>query len=113
MSDWSSDVCSSDLGVTPWAPEDEQMAALGGPSTDVAWQSFAQLDTLDEQQEAKLNMAVRTVLAHRCFQCHSSAKTEGKLRLDQREFVFMGVESGTVILPVAVDNRTFYRHNVG
>src|SRR3546814_20750177 len=64
---------------------------------------------MDEQQEAKLNMAVRTVLAHRCLQCHSSDKTEGKFRLDQREFVFQGGESGPVILPGDVDNSELVR----
>src|SRR5690606_19824718 len=97
------------LGVTPWRGEDERMAALGGAPTTVAWQSFAQLDTLDEQQEAQLNMAVLTVLAHRCYQCHSRDKTEGKLRLDQREFVFRGGESGPAILPGDVDNSELVR----
>src|SRR5690606_5403328 len=98
------------LGVTPWAAEDElSAAALGGPSANVDWQSFAKLDTLDEREEAELNLAVRTVLAHRCFQCHSSDKTEGKLRLDQREFVFMGGESGPVIRPGDVDNSELVR----
>ncbi|MGV3763794.1 DUF1549 domain-containing protein [Parapedobacter sp.] len=97
------------LGVTPWAAEDELSAALGGPSTHVDWQSFAKLDTLDERQEAELNLAVRTVLAHRCFQCHSSDKTEGKLRLDQREFVFQGGESGPIIQPGDVDNSELVR----
>lgn len=98
------------LGVTPWGSEDERItAALGGPSTTVEWQSFARLDTLGERQEAELNLAVRTVLAHRCFQCHSSDKTEGKLRLDQREFVFQGGESGPVIQPGDVDNSELVR----
>ncbi|MEC3879632.1 DUF1549 domain-containing protein [Parapedobacter sp. 10938] len=97
------------LGVTPWAAEDEQLAALGDPSTNVAWQSFAQLDTLDERQEAELNLGVRTVLAHRCFQCHSSDKMEGKLRLDQREFVFQGGESGPIIVPGDVENSELVR----
>ncbi len=98
------------LGVTPWGTADERMAAaLGGAPTNVAWQSFAQLDTLDEQQEAKLNMGVRTVLAHRCFQCHSSDKMEGKLRLDQRDLVFQGGESGPIIVPGDVDNSELIR----
>lgn len=97
------------LGVTPWATEDDAIAGLDGPPTSVAWQAFAQLDTLDEQQEAELSLAVRTVLAHRCFQCHSSDKTEGKLRLDQREFVFQGGESGPVIHPGDVDHSELVR----
>jgi hypothetical protein len=42
---------------------------------------------------------VRTVLAHNCYKCHSGAKTEGELRLDEREFVFQGGESGAIISP--------------
>lgn len=98
------------LGVTPWASEDDDLAAaLGGAPVNVKWQEFAQLDTLGEQQEVELNMAVRTVLAHRCFQCHSSDKTEGELRLDSREFVFQGGEGGPVILPGDAKNSELVR----
>ncbi len=90
------------IGVTPWAPQDEQLAEIAGGSTsmNLDWVSFASAsDSLSTEQEADLNIAARTILAHHCYQCHSSDKSEGKLRLDQKELVFKGGESGPVIEP--------------
>ena len=88
------------LSVTPWATDDNELpGTVEGPSTPVEWQTFASLDTLNEEQEMNLNLAVRTILAHKCYQCHSSDKSEGELRLDQKELVFQGGESGPVIVP--------------
>lgn len=98
------------LSVTPWASEDDEpLAGIDGPSTPVEWQSFASLDSLDSEQETNLNLAVRAILAHHCFQCHSSDKTEGKLRLDQKELVFKGGESGPVIIPGDVQKSELVR----
>jgi len=95
---------------TPWASEDEELlGGIEGPSTPVEWQSFASLDSLDGEQEMNLNLAVRTILAHKCFQCHSSDKTEGELRLDDKELVFKGGESGPVIVPGDVQNSELVR----
>ena len=52
-----------------------------------------------ENQEIGLVTNVRMVLAHNCYKCHSGAKIEGELRLDEKEFVFQGGENGPVILP--------------
>jgi uncharacterized membrane protein/mono/diheme cytochrome c family protein len=52
---------------------------------------------LDEKQIADLNLEVRSIFAHNCYKCHSSAKVKGELRLDKREFVMKGGESGDVI----------------
>ncbi|PRY87594.1 DUF1549 domain-containing protein [Mongoliibacter ruber] len=48
--------------------------------------------------ELKLIGEVRTIFAHNCYKCHSGAKTEGDLRLDTKDHVFKGGESGEVIL---------------
>ncbi len=98
------------LSVTPWASDDENLiAGIGGSPASVEWQSLVQVDSLDDEQQADLNVAVRTVLAHNCFQCHSSDKTEGKLRLDQKAFVFQGGESGPVIHPGDAQNSELVR----
>ena len=98
------------LSGTPWASGDgELLAGIEGPSTPVEWQTFASLDSLDGEQEMNLNLAVRTVLAHKCFQCHSSDKMEGELRLDDKELVFKGGESGPVIVPGDVQNSELVR----
>lgn len=54
--------------------------------------------TLQPEAELKLIGEVRTILAHNCYKCHSGAKIEGDLRLDSKEHVFKGGESGAVIL---------------
>src|SRR3954465_3921907 len=42
---------------------------------------------------------VRPILAENCYKCPGSAKQKGNLRLDVREAVFAGGESGPVIVP--------------
>lgn len=54
---------------------------------------------LSPEKEMKLIGEVRMVLAHNCYKCHSGAKIEGELRLDEKEFVFEGGENGKVIIP--------------
>lgn len=54
---------------------------------------------LTDTQIADLNLEVRSIFAHNCYKCHSSAKTKGELRLDKKELAFKGGESGQVITP--------------
>jgi uncharacterized membrane protein len=58
-----------------------------------------QSDTLSDVNKLKLTNEVRTIFAHNCYKCHGSAKQKGELRLDEKEFVFVGGESGKVIFP--------------
>jgi uncharacterized membrane protein/mono/diheme cytochrome c family protein len=51
---------------------------------------------LSQEQEIQLVTNVRSIFAHNCYKCHSGAKTEGELRLDEKEFVFAGGESGPI-----------------
>lgn len=52
---------------------------------------------LSSQQIVDLNLEVRSIFAHNCYKCHSSAKVEGELRLDKKEYVMRGGESGDVL----------------
>lgn len=54
---------------------------------------------LTDAQIADLNLEVRSIFAHNCYKCHSSEKVKGELRLDKKQFVFKGGESGPVITP--------------
>ncbi|MFT6811041.1 MAG: putative membrane protein [Saprospiraceae bacterium] len=56
------------------------------------------LDSLSEAQQEKLNMEVRAILAHNCYQCHSENKQKGDLVLENKRGVFSGGESGVVIV---------------
>src|SRR4051794_30433039 len=42
---------------------------------------------------------VRPILAENCYKCHGSEKQKGSLRLDMREAVLEGGESGPVVVP--------------
>lgn len=64
---------------------------------------------LSPEKEMQLIGEVRTILAHNCYKCHSGAKIEGELRLDEREFVFQGGESGAVISPGNPDESELFR----
>jgi uncharacterized membrane protein/mono/diheme cytochrome c family protein len=55
-------------------------------------------DSLSESQQEKLNMEVRAIFAHNCYQCHSEDKQKGGLILDNKKGVFDGGESGAVIV---------------
>lgn len=52
---------------------------------------------LNPEKEIQLIGEVRTILAHNCYKCHSSAKVEGNLRLDSKEAFFRGGESGKIL----------------
>tara|TARA_R110002072_G_scaffold111853_2_gene240308 strand:- start:11864 stop:14344 length:2481 start_codon:yes stop_codon:yes gene_type:complete len=54
---------------------------------------------LSPEKEMKLIGEVRMVLAHNCYKCHSGAKIEGELRLDEKEYVFAGGENGQILIP--------------
>ncbi|MBC8767706.1 DUF1553 domain-containing protein [Arenibacter sp. BSSL-BM3] len=55
-------------------------------------------DSLSLVQKDKLNLEVRAIFAHNCYQCHSDNKQKGELMLDSKEGVFKGGESGPVIV---------------
>jgi mono/diheme cytochrome c family protein len=50
-------------------------------------------------QEEFFEAKVRPVIANRCLDCHGSEKSKGGLRLDSRDGVLKGAESGPVVLP--------------
>ena len=55
----------------------------------------ARADERDDFFEAK----IRPVLVGTCFRCHGDAKTSGALRIDSREMLLKGGESGPAIVP--------------
>ena len=83
--------------VVPWS-EDYEGDLVGG--NNISLSSLKEgSGNLSQEQEVELNGQVRTILAHNCYKCHSSDKTKGELRLDERDLVFKGGESGPIIIP--------------
>ena len=66
------------------------------------------LDSLSETQQDSLNLEVRAIMAHNCFQCHSENKQKGELVLDNKRGVFKGGESGPVIVAGRPDESELY-----
>jgi len=56
-------------------------------------------ESLSDDQVAALNLEVRTILAHNCYNCHGEAKKKGDLRLDSRDAIMAGGESGPAVIP--------------
>lgn len=78
--------------VLPWHNGD-----LPESNFDIAEFTSGKGGPLTDKQIADLNLEVRTIFAHNCYKCHSSAKIKGELRLDKRKFVMKGGKSGDVI----------------
>ncbi|MEX2234212.1 MAG: DUF1549 domain-containing protein [Cyclobacteriaceae bacterium] len=83
--------------VLPWNNEE---VFPRNPNFDLAeFRNASNTGQLNKTQAADLNLEVRSIFAHNCYKCHSSQKIKGELRLDKKEFVVKGGESGAVIEP--------------
>lgn len=80
-------------GVLPWNNTEMPRA---NPDFDVA-ELAGGGKKLDKTQIANLNLEVRSIFAHNCYKCHSAEKIKGDLRLDKKEFVMKGGESGPIL----------------
>ena len=89
----------------PWSKD------YTGPQSDNFDLAAIKNDTarLTKQQETELNVAVRAVLAHNCYKCHGADKIKGDLRLDRKDMVFKGGESGEIIVPGNPAESELYR----
>ncbi len=67
------------------------------------------LDSLTETQQDQLNLEVRGIFAHNCYQCHSEHKQKGELVLEHKRGVYKGGKSGKVIVAGAPDESEMYR----
>ena len=83
--------------LTSVLPLDDAQKA---PGNTAAVFTFASNSTapLTDQQVEELNLEVRSILAHNCYSCHSATKMKGELRLDKKELIMKGGESGPVIV---------------
>lgn len=53
----------------------------------------------DQAKEKFFTKQVRPLLAEHCFMCHGPEKQEGGLRLDSRDAMLTGGDSGPAIVP--------------
>jgi mono/diheme cytochrome c family protein len=72
--------------------------AVGSPPT-IAGDPRPDKGKLDPAEEEFFEARVRPVLAAHCLECHGTEKPKGGLRLDARESMLKGGESGPVVVP--------------
>lgn len=51
---------------------------------------------------------IQPILEARCYDCHSSSKQKGELRLDGEDFILRGGESGRIIRPGPADSSALF-----
>lgn len=84
--------------VLPIGGEAGETRNIASNNPNFVLASLKQTDSLTLSQQQDLNLEVRTIFAHACYQCHGSDKAEGELRLNSKEAFFKGGESGPVIV---------------
>ena len=85
-----------------------------GPEPDPALvleneQLFTSLEAPSLEQQASLQLQVRTILAHNCYDCHGPEKVKGDLRLDHIDLIMKGGESGPVVIPGNANASELYK----
>ncbi len=66
-------------------------------------------DSITLVQQDRLNVEVRAIFAHNCYQCHNENKQKGGLVLDNKEGVFKGGESGLAVVAGKLKESELYR----
>ncbi len=88
---------------------DYHYAALETETLLAGWEASVKAGGLSEDEQDRLNLHVRAIFAHRCFQCHSTSKHKGALILDHKDGVFEGGDGGAVIVPFKADESEIIR----
>lgn len=66
-------------------------------------------DSITLLHQDQLNIEVRAIFAHNCYQCHNENKQKGGLILDSKEGVFKGGDSGLAVVPGSLTESELYR----
>jgi len=65
--------------------------------------AFAETPPITPEQEKFFETKIRPVLAESCYECHGPQKQQAGLRVDHRQFLIKGGETGSVLTPGKVD----------
>ncbi len=72
-------------------------------------QKWTTQDSFSTTELSSLNLEVRGIFAHHCYQCHSTAKRKGGLALDHEAGVFAGGDSGEILIKGASEKSEIIR----
>lgn len=104
------------LGATLTHGEDYLTGVLPGEKTSYDTGKTTELltqlkgvDSLTVSQQDELNLGVRAIFAHNCYQCHNENKRKGKLVLDNKRGVYKGGESGPIIVAGKPDESELFK----
>ena len=104
------------LGANLTHGEDYLMAVLPSNQDSYSYENANILltelnasDSLTTLQKDKLNLEVRGLFAHKCYQCHSENKQKGGLVLDSKEGVFKGGDTGMAVVAGNLGESELYR----
>ncbi len=77
--------------------DNEEVPEIDYGAQLATYQAYKAADSFPQAQLERLNLEVRAIFAHNCYQCHSMEKRKGDLALDHKEGVMAGGEHGPVI----------------
>jgi uncharacterized membrane protein/mono/diheme cytochrome c family protein len=104
------------LGASLTHGEDYLTSVLPGNKKDydgtkglVLLAELKKSDSITAAQQDRLNLEVRSIFAHNCYQCHSENKQKGELVLENKAGVFRGGESGVVVVPGKPEESELYK----
>jgi uncharacterized membrane protein/mono/diheme cytochrome c family protein len=67
------------------------------------------LDSFDIAQKDRINLEVRKIFAHNCYQCHSENKKKGDLVLENKVGVYKGGKNGPILVAGKPNESELYR----
>lgn len=104
------------LGASLTHGEDYLTAVFPGNDTNYSdlestalLSELKETDSLSDLQKNKLNLEVRGLFAHKCYQCHSENKQKGELILETKAGVFKGGKSGLVVVAGKPEESEIYK----
>lgn len=83
--------------------------AMGQPGSKDPAEKIRQIQ--DIEQAMMYNDVIQPIFEARCYDCHSSRKQKGDLRLDKQEFILRGGKDGLILADVA-DSSALYKRLV-
>ena len=89
----------TDINASPADPIDGHSAYVFNKTLYEEVRNMPQQEQMDSVLLDNLNLEVRAIFAHKCYQCHSRAKSKGDLALETREQVMRGGGDGEILIP--------------
>ena len=80
----------------PWNQTENQQDLAGDLLTEFS--AVSKQSELSNDQLDRLNLEVRAIFAHNCYQCHSELKQKGELILETKAGVMKGGKSGPLFI---------------